>query len=68
MVCFYMITFIFKVVVSIFLCWQSMSQRKCGVKFDNVNHVLRITYDKLSSSQDLLRKDNSVSIHHRNSD
>ena len=22
-----------------FFCWQSMSERKCGVKFDNVTHV-----------------------------
>ena len=43
-----------------------MSQRKCGVKFVNVTQVLRITYDKSSSFQDLQRKDNSVSIHHRN--
>lgn len=43
-----------------------MSQRKCGAKFLNVTQVLRITYDKSSSFQDLQRKDNSVSIHHRN--
>ena len=43
-----------------------MSQRKCGAKFLNVTQVLRITYDKSSSFQDLQRKGNSVSIHHRN--
>ena len=43
-----------------------MSQRKCGVKFVSVTQVLRITYDKSTSFQDLQRKGNSVSIHHRN--
>ena len=43
-----------------------MSQRKFGDKFLNVTQVLRITYDKSSSFQDLQRKDNSFSIHHRN--
>ena len=43
-----------------------MSQRKFGAKFLNVTQVLRITYDKSSSFQDLQRKGNSVSIHHRN--
>ena len=43
-----------------------MSQGKFGDKFLNVTQVLRITYDKSSSFQDLQRKDISFSIHHRN--
>ena len=37
---------------------------------DKINHInetaLRITYDKLSSYRELLTKDRSVTIHHRN--
>ena len=34
-------------------------------KFDDVTPALGITYEKSSSFQGLLRKNNSVSIHHR---
>ena len=47
--------------------WRSMSCYSCFVSLLHDERALRITYsDRSSSFQDLLKKDNSVSIHHRN--